>query len=367
MIISIKDNSGIKNQDGLFNTSREIRFLSLINKSILRFKPRLDDLVILTEAASGSYASTALASALAGAKRVIAIAKPSKYATVKEIKRTILSCASKLGVDDIIEFSYKKTKNDIINSDIVTNLRFVRPIDKWTVEQMKTTAAIPLMYESWEFRGQDIDVKTCAKRGIPVCGTNEERLGADTFKFCGVLALKLLLNAGIECDGSKIAIVSNDKFGASIYLALEKIGARVHLVKNLYSKQALNTIKNSDGIVLADYSDNVLIGNDGQITWASLRNQAPSVTVIQICGIARCKENHRDITCIPDIELEPHRMSHTLSYLSPKPVIDLNVASLRIGEVVTRARLDNATPEEAVQRAVDTQLGQKLLEWYRYR
>ena len=355
-----------KKHKDIWDSSEENRFVSLIKECITDYKLKLDGLNVLTEAASGNYASTALASALAGAEKVIAITKSSHYGLAKEVKRKITRYSSELGVDDKIKFVSNKRKIDVANSDIITNLGFVRPIDTLTIKWMKPTAVIPLMYESWEFRELDIDVETSAKRGIPVIGVNEGRRGADTFKFCGTLAIKLILETGLECCDNHIAVVSKDQFGRVILQVLRKNGANTILLPNLNSKQSRKVLCKCDALVLADYSSELLIGQGGQISWNVLRHLAPGITVVQICGVARCDENSEGITCYPNRELEPYHMSHTLSYLGPKPVINLNIAGLKVGELATRALQAKLSPEEAIQITIKSGFGQKIPKWFQY-
>ena len=43
------------------------------------------------------------------------------------------------------------------DADIVTNSGHLRPLDEEAVGRMKPGAAIPLMYEAWELRPDDVD------------------------------------------------------------------------------------------------------------------------------------------------------------------------------------------------------------------
>lgn len=72
---------------------------------------------------------------MAGAKKVYAITKDSKYASKDEVKKKTMLFAELCDVVDKIEVVFDK--RNINQADIVTNLGFVRPIDKETIDMMK--------------------------------------------------------------------------------------------------------------------------------------------------------------------------------------------------------------------------------------
>jgi hypothetical protein len=330
----------------------DVRFRQTVRRSVKHFQLDLRGLTVLTEAASGYFACTPLAAALGGAFRVIAVGRDSRFGTFKEVGDGIMDHARALGVEKQIILRNKILPEDIRSADIVTNLGFMRPIDAAFMAMMKPTAVIPLMYESWEFRPSDLDAGAAKKAGIPVMGTDEGPKGADTFKYCGALTLKLLFEAGIEVHGTRIAVISRDKFGKEAIRALREAGASTVLLKELGSASARRALESRDAIVLASLDANVLLGKDGQLKWSELARLSPGITVVQICGVARCGEPHPGVTCVPDTELEPVRMYRTLAYLGPRPVVDLNVAGLKVGEVLARARLAGKSPAAAKRDAL---------------
>src|SRR5439155_6716475 len=100
----------------------------------------------------------------------------------------------------------------------------VRPIDAATVGLMKPTAVLPLMYESWEYRPSDVDLSACRDRGICIAGTNECHPSVEVFAYLGIMAVKLLLDAGVEVHGSSVLVLCDNPFGP--YLAVGLTGAR---------------------------------------------------------------------------------------------------------------------------------------------
>ena len=86
--------------------------------------------------------------------------------------------------------------------------RLPEPVRATFVSRLKPGAVVSLMCEPWEVRPQDVDVAACRAAGIPVLGTNERDPGVQTFRFVGMLALKLLLELEIEVLSSRIVVVS---------------------------------------------------------------------------------------------------------------------------------------------------------------
>ena len=163
----------------------------------------LSGFTVLTEAATGPYVVTPVLAALAGAD-VFALANGTAYGSSEDIRKLTTDVAEQAGVAHRIQLIHGKDHSSIGAADIVTNSGQVRPIDAKMVANMKSGSAVPLMYESWEYRKSDVDVKACRSRGIAVAGTNERHPSIDVFSFLGQMAIMLLHEAGIEVRGSQI-------------------------------------------------------------------------------------------------------------------------------------------------------------------
>src|SRR5215471_14959392 len=124
------------------------RLTRLMRAAIERCRLDLSGLIVLTEAASGPYVVTPVIAAMAGAD-VFALAAANPYATAKEIRQATIGLAKLSGVMDRIELIPSKESRYVGAADIVTNSGRVRPIDTEMVSQMKQSAVVPLMYESW--------------------------------------------------------------------------------------------------------------------------------------------------------------------------------------------------------------------------
>lgn len=313
-----------------------LRSIALIKNAIKFTNLDLSNMTVFTEAASGEFIYTPIIAAMAGAKKVYAITGDSKYALKEDVKKDTLLFANMCGVKDKIEVVFDKSC--IGDADIITNLGFVRPIDKNTIDKLKNGAVIPYMCEAWEVREQDVDITYCKEKDIPVFGTNENYPGLDAFNFSGALSLKMLFDAGIEVYKSKIVIVSSDNFGTIIYDTLSHLSTDVTLLKDLISDNC-DCLKNVDILMIADYtSKKCFIGEkDSGITSKKLKSLSEFITVIQFAGLIDVRDlKENGINCYPDYEVGSFRMGKTLAYLGPKPIIDLHCAGLKVGEMMFR-------------------------------
>ncbi len=259
------------------------------------------------------------------------------YSSKEDVQKDTLLFAELCGVkENIIEVVFDK--KNIKNSDIITNLGFVRPINKDDIDKMKPSAVIPYMCEAWEVRDGDVDIDYCREKGIKVMGTNENYTGLDVFNFSGSLALKMLFDAGIEVYKSNIVILSNDKFGNVIFNSLVNAGANVILLKEL-TRENIDYLHGADALMVADYtSEKYFIGkNNVLLTGERLKRLSPHVTVIQFAGLVDTNDLiENNINYYPEYTVGSFRMGKTLAYLGPKPIIDLHCAGLKVGELMHR-------------------------------
>ena len=108
-------------------------------------------------------------------------------------------------------------------------------------------AVVPLMYESWEFRETDLDLAACRQRGIRVTGTNERHPEVDVFSFLGIMAVKLLLDAGVSVYRSRVLLLCGNPFEPFITAGLEAAGATVVVA----SSPAEAELASCDAVVVA--------------------------------------------------------------------------------------------------------------------
>src|SRR5262249_30200028 len=185
--------------------------------------------VVLTEAATGPFVATPVIAAMAGASRVYAMTRDSRYGTVADVRQQTLALAQVAGCADQVGIVTERTPEILGHADIVTNSGHLRPIDREMISWMKPTAVIPLMYEAWEFRPGDLDLHACRDHGIPVAGTNERHPAIGVFDYLGMMVIKQLLWSRVEVCGSQVLLLCDNAFAPYIEGALARCGAAVLL------------------------------------------------------------------------------------------------------------------------------------------
>jgi len=313
------------------------RIRRLCLKEIEEISLNLDGAVILTEAACGAYVVTPVLAALAGASKVYAVAVDSVYASADEVCHLTNDLADLCGVREKIEFVVGAKEKVVGQADIVTNLGFVRPIDKKIVALMKCGAVLPYMCEAWEFRPGDVDLAMCRERNIPVMGTDEVRCGV--FAYVGLLAAKMLFALDCEILGQKVAVVSNDSFGLQVESSLAKMGAVVKSFGSVVGEGFWNFVKEADVLIIADYRrDSLLFAESGYFTAAQLAEIAPDLRIVQLTGggdFASLKSCGFKV--YPDKPVPFYRMGSTLAGLGVAPVVKLHAAGLKVGQAMWEA------------------------------
>jgi hypothetical protein len=212
------------------------------------------------------------------------------------------------------------------------------------VDYMKQEAVIPLMFEAWEIRESDIDVQACKLRGIKVAGTWENHPKLKVFEFTGILALKLVLNAGIEVFDSTILVWSNDHFGETAVLAFESNRAkRVILTNNIEIFE--QELPNLDAIFLCDYHmSQPLLGSTGLFDIDMIKNINPGLSIIHLYGSvdADFVRNH-NIKLFPNRNGFAHVMTETLGYVGLEPILRLLVAGFAVASELESDSISDLT------------------------
>lgn len=318
----------------IFNSKRVIR---LIRDIIKRLELDLSGLNVVTEAASGVFAVTPIIAYLAGAEDIIAITADSKYATASEVISETKLLAALVGGENKIHVTQDKTPATFRHADIITNLGFVRPLNRDLITALKPGSVIPLMFEAWEFRPEDLDLQACRDLGIAVAGTNEDFPALDVFNYSGWLCQKMIMDAQIELHRSKIMIIGSDKFSHTIYKTLGQTISHLKRFDDL-TENLLPELEETDGLVIADFSrTDQIVGRQSAVSGARLAQQAPDLTIIQFAGDVDVDDlKQHGLTVYPEHRLGPQRMSLTLGALGPRPVIDLHAGGLKVGELLAR-------------------------------
>jgi hypothetical protein len=184
----------------------------LMRLAIARLDLDLREISVLTEAASGNFVVTSLLAAMAGSSHIVALTADSFHGSAAEVANYVLEWARDLGIAERIEIAVDRTRAANAGCNIVTNLGFVRPIDATFIDRMPSDSMVALMWEPWEFRPEDIDLPACNRRKIPVLGTCESDRRVGTYRYVGLIVLKLLLENEIEVYDSDILVVGSSPF-----------------------------------------------------------------------------------------------------------------------------------------------------------
>lgn len=322
-----------------------------INRAIKSFSADMSELTVLTEAGSKYYVFTPLIAALADAAEVLVICRDSRFGLRRDILENLMEWAEWCGVGDRLTILNDRRDPRVGRADVVTNLGFVRPIDADMIDQLPGTAAISLMWETWEYREQDLDLQFARARGIPVLGTNESDSRLRTMEYVGVSALKALLNCGIAVLGSKLLVVGGGAFAAACRDVLERLGANVTFVNSCsdnYANAATLNAADQDAIIVAEHqSRSMLVGRNGLDLAGLLPSQRPALIVHIAGNIDKKHCEDCQVFLFPDLIAPNGYMSLATDTVGPKPVLALHTAGLAIGGHLSRRAVEGLRGLEA--------------------
>jgi hypothetical protein len=330
------------------------RLARLGREAVARCELDLRGVTVLTEAASGAYLVTPVLAAAAGA-RVLALTRSTRYGTADQIARQTHMLAKTAQVPGTIEVHTERSAALCAQADIVTNSGHVRPLNAETVASLKPTAVIPLMYESWELRAADLDLEACRRRGIVVAGTNERHPAVDVFSFLGMMAVKLLLDAGVAVYGSRILLLCDNPFRPYIERGLTGGGATVETI----STWPQTFTQTCDAVLYAlDPNRNPPPSTEQIRTLAAAQ---PDVVVAQYWGdLDRATLREVPLACWPPDAPHPGHMGILPSAIGPEPIVRLQSGGLKVGEILYRQRAAGKSPEHAAAAVVESGFGQAV-------
>jgi hypothetical protein len=321
-----------------FNLSRVARQMQ---SAVARLQLNLKGLHIFTEAATGAYVVTPVLAALAGAERVYAISRTTRFGTFEEVTAETKALARLVGVEDRIEIVNQKSKDIVSRCDIVTNSGHVRPLDKEFISWMKPSAVITFMYEAWELRPEDVDVPACRERGIALAATHERHEGIDVFSFLPMMAAKQLVEAGVSVYKSNLLLLCDNEFAPYMAQGLKNMGAAVDVIANF---NTIPTGADYDAIIVSatPKSIPVMTRKDAEM----LARRWPGIVVTQFFGdVDRNGIEAAGLACWPATEPPLGHMGILPSEIGPESIIRLQSGGLKVGEVLARG-LKNASASD---------------------
>ena len=306
------------------------RLANLMAAAIRRLGLDLSGHAVVTEAATGAYGVTPVIAALAGARDVVAVAGDSRFGTAAEAIAHTGALARAAGVVDRIDFVTSKAAADLSAADVVTNSGHLRPLDADTIAEMKPGAAIPLMYEAWELRPGDVDLEACRARGVRVAGTNERHPDVDVFSYLGVMAAKLLTDAGIAVHASRLLLLCDNPFRTFIARGLTGAGATLD-VRDRIADGPIDAAWDAVVVALRPGPAPVL----GEADVRLLGALAPGTPVVQYWGdLDRDALLAAEIPVWPEVPPAPGHMGVLPSAVGPEPIVRLQAGGLKVGEVL---------------------------------
>lgn len=332
------------------------RVRRIIFDSISRLSLDLKGMSVLTEAGSGAFIVTPLIAALAGAEKVYVISKDSAYGRKEEIYEYLNEIASEWDIDSKTICRVSDPLQIANRVNIVTNLGFVRPIKRDLISRLPYDSAIPLMWETWEARDEDIDFESCKEYNIPVLGTNERDERLCIFRYVGLMALKLLMEQNIEIYRSNILVVSSGEYLKEIEKVLTGNGAEL-FIYNPFVPPANETdfkkfVQNCDAIVIAEQKyKEPLISETEHINIGWLDGN--DVKIIHIAGVLDYMlMESRGFSKYPDKKVGSGYMTVTTDYVGVRPVIELHSAGLKVGQALVEGMRIYKDPRKAKEYAL---------------
>ncbi|WP_406695922.1 hypothetical protein V5E97_33495 [Singulisphaera sp. Ch08] len=309
------------------------RLANLMRHAVRRCRLDLSGAVVVTEAATSSYVVTPILAAMAGANKVFAIAQASRHGTVQDVIDQTKAVAHAAEVPGIVEVITALSPEIVAQADVITNSGHVRPIDERMVAHLKPGAVIPLMYESWELRASDVDLEACRTRGIAVAGTNERHPEIDVFSYLGMMAVKLLLDAGVSVYRSRILVLCDNPFEPYIRRGLVAAGASVesadHLISGLLPEEV-------DAIVVAQRPNGHPVISEREASWIAARY--PGAVVTQFWGdLNRDALDRVGVAYWPDRAPAAGHMGVLPSDIGPESIVRLQAGGLKVAEILLRA------------------------------
>jgi hypothetical protein len=318
----------------------------LLRDAVSKFGLALRGRTVLTEAGSHYFSLTPVLAALGGADRVYALTRDSRYGSADAIRDETMQHAGCLGVAGRVEVLRSREDPRLRQSDIVTNLGFVRPIDSVLLARFKPEVVVPLMWETWEYRKDDLDLELCRERGIPVLGTDEHHPALDTFGYIGQVALKLLHELDIEVFGSRIVILGGGEFARRAQETLDAAGAQCEM---LAPGASMDILASADALVVLEHHD-----RRDLLDSRKLKEINPGLAVAHICGgVSQRGLEEAGLRFRPETIAPAGFMSASTAYVGPKPLIELHAAGLAVGQAMADAVAAGLRGLAAEKRALE--------------
>lgn len=291
----------------------------------------LRDYYVATECASGPYFSTPLLALAAGASSVLAFGRDSAYGKFEDIQNTLCHLVQRAGLpaDRLnVTDSLQELKEFMVQSDIVTNSGYIRPLNIEKLQSAREGLVIPLMYESWKLRKTDIDIEYCRRHGVRVVGLNERHPLVGSFDVLGQAVRRVLDASHKVSKGCKVLIVcDNDLYGY-----IEKNLLEAGAVCERYPAKKKGFVPQ---VVVFAHTPRIC-GGKLEIDYEKLPVEVESC--VQLLGDVDRKKIKGE--WIPAIEPRPGHMGLDMGNISWDGVMRLQAAGLKSAELALNNEID---------------------------
>lgn len=320
-------------------------------KRVASLNLNLKGKVVLTEAATGAYVVTPILAALAGAK-VYAYSRATYYGSVDEVFQGTKKVYQNFEEFLDIEFVKTLTPDIISKADIITNSGHLRPLDKEKLQYAKDEVVIPLMYEAWEWRDEDMDINYIRQRGFKIGATNERHLEVDVFNYLGDMAVKQIFDAGLCLYKNKFVLICNNDFGPFIAKIVSKLCLSLGVIdreENRHKYQGENVewlgtfpeiiipekYRDTEAVIFTAYPfDTSWIGNNSPIEVNKFAAAFNYPFILRYAGDVDCKALEANgIGYFPHFVQVGH-MGILPSAVGYDPIIRLQAGGLKVGEAL---------------------------------
>ncbi|HMC85007.1 MAG TPA: hypothetical protein VKI61_05755 [Chitinophagaceae bacterium] len=309
---------------------------------------------VLTEAATGAYIVTPILAAIAGAK-VFAFSKTTRYGSLDDVFAATRELANTFKEFPLnIHLIDRISPETVAEADIITNAGHLRPLNESMLSNAKDEMVIPLMYEAWEWRDADMDIKYIRKRGFRIGATNERHPKVDVFNYLGDMALKQIFDAGICPYKNKFILLCNNDFGPFIAKVLSAVCDGLAVIDKDENRDRYNpglvdwlggfpevkipeSYRDAEAIIFTAYPfDQEWIGRNAPIQLSQIRAQLSDPFILRYCGdINEIELEKNEVRFFPKHVHSGH-MGILPSAIGNDPIIRLQSGGLKVGELLLK-------------------------------
>jgi hypothetical protein len=309
---------------------------------------------VLTEAATGAYIVTPVLAAISGAK-VFAFSKTTRYGSLEDVFNSTKELAELFRENPLnIHYIDRITPEIVGEADIITNAGHLRPLSESMLSHAKDEMVIPLMYEAWEWRDADMDIKYIRKRGFRIGATNERHPNVDVFNYLGDMALKQIFDAGLCPYKNKFILICNNDFGPFIAKTLYAVCDGLAVIDKDENKKHYNldriewiggfpevripeSFRDAEAVIFTAYPfDHDWIGDKTPVSWQQIKSQLSDPFILRYCGdVNESVLENKGIRFFPKHVHSGH-MGILPSAIGNDPIIRLQSGGLKVGELLLK-------------------------------